>query len=589
MLSRHVGACACLCLTWLTWHPATAIAQPATDGGGVQRLSGIIDADQTWSGKVVITDNMTIEGAMVTVEAGTVIEFAQARPGGHPLLLVGSATGSGGLLKIQGTADRPIIVRTHAQTNRGRIVVNVRSRIVTERSAKPGKFQVQTSESRPNDVAWRHVRFENLGCAMAPRRGKPAAKVVEPAVRFNVIGDAHKLSLSYCVFDACMRLEIFAGDDAEITVANNRFISEAERVAMTVQGDRGGKPARMLNVAKNVSSSALSVGGSAARVTENMLIGLEACLVMTEGMMAETVVAGNYIHNTATEDDGRYCVDCRNTEMRFIGNIVRGGTTCVLNGSRWMSGNVFIGAGKLISPHVRKARTHQLVQSLPMGAVFEDNLLLGPAYSLLVPQPSALGRPAGSEEDAREAEAPTVVRHNVFDGFSECNRTIHLNSLGRERGTVAVWNNLFLRVETMIYNEGNTQDTLRYADFNAVAPTPHKAFNNVRVFGIKQGTDGWAGNDLVFDRVTALGLRGIPESPLPDYSDDVLAGKLTITQLRRSLFDAYRPTEKSPLCGAGRSAGRATRSDDGVTKGQNIGLRESTAGADSSHLSISGL
>ncbi|MFH1418084.1 MAG: hypothetical protein ABII12_07370 [Planctomycetota bacterium] len=572
MLSSHVGACACVCLTCLTWSAASAFAQPTADDGGVRRLSGIVDEDQTWAGRVVITGDLTIEGATVAVEAGTVIEFAEARQSGHPLLFVGSADGSSGQLDLHGSADRPIIVRTRDQTNRGRVVVNVRSRIVTERSAESGKFQVQPPVIRPNDIAWRHVRFENLGYVRAPRRASQTAKVAEPAVRFNVIGDAHKLSISHCVFEACTRLEVRAADQAEITVANNRFLREAERVTVDIRGDGGRKPARLLNVAGNISSCAFTIGGASAQVSENILIGLEACLVTAEGEAAETVVAGNYIHNTTTEDDGRYCVDCRNAETRFTDNIVRGGTACVLNGSRRMAGNVFIGAGHLRSRHVKIARTHQLVQTLPAGAAFEDNLLIGPAYSLLMPQPSVGRRETGG------AEGPTLIRHNVFDGFSDSNRAIHLNTLGREWGAVAVWNNVFLRVGTLIYSEGKTGDTLRYADFNAAAPTPRKAFDNVQVPGIKQGTEGWAGHNLVLNEVAALRLQGIPDAPLPDYDGDLLAGKLTITQLRRSLFDAYRPTADCPL----RGAGRAERSADGTASRPAIGIRDRVGETDPS-------
>lgn len=524
-----------------------ATAQPSTSD--LRRVRGIIDKDQSWSGTVIITDDVTIQDAIVTVNPGTTVEFAQASPGSHPTLTVGTTTSAGGELKVLATAQQPVTFRTREATNPGRIVVNVRSKIVYDRSPRVVLGSTSRPASVPNELTWRYVRFEKLGFVRAKRASTSGIQVVEPAVEFNLLGEPHKLHLSNCTFTGCSRAEIHMADGAGVTVADSSFSEESERLAVQVlAGGGSGGPRAMAQVCGNVLSAAVRIEGPVAIATDNVVVGPDACLVVKEDGSAESRIADNYVHNTTTEDEGRYCLNCENPAALIKGNIFRGGTMCVLNGSRNMSDNVFIGAAKLNSRYVKNARTHQLVAALPQEATFERNLLLGPAYSMLIPQPAV------SRAEGEQAKGPTIIQHNLFDGFGESSRAIHLNPADRLSVSVAVMNNIFLRVPTLLYDEAGTKDTLAYADYNAAAPTPRRPFDRVVIQGIEMGKLGWAAKDLRLIEIAGLRLAAAPEAPPADFDGELLARKATVAHVRKRLFGAYRPLAGSPLIGAGRAS-----------------------------------
>lgn len=550
MIRNTLLGCGLICsAVGLTVGAAPAPAQETE--GQVQRLHGVIHENQTWSGRVVITDDLTIQEAIVTIAAGTVVEFAQKSPQQYPKLVVGASDSAGGHLELQGTADRPIIFRTVPNANPGSIVVNVRSRIVAPRKSGEAGGGLPEAARLPNDVNWQHVRFEDLG-HIAPRLHEgQSARVPEPAIAFNLIGDAHTLSLVDCTFDRATRVEVRAGDGARITIVGNRFAQSKDRVDVEVFGGTGQTPLGPVAIARNTLTAALAVHAAPASIVDNLLVGPEAAIVVDDDDSLATRIAGNYVHNTTTEDEGRYCLNCQNPAAAIEENILRGGTNCVWNGSRKMSGNVLIAAPRLNSKLVKTAKTHQLVQALPAGAVFERNLLLGPAFSLLMPQPSPIARQPDKTPD------PVIVRHNLFDGFSDSNRAIHLNPLGRGSVSVSVVNNVFLRMKTLVYDEARTDTALARADYNAVAPPAQRPFEQVEIRGAKLGSPGWSAKDVTAADVAGLRLTAPPAQPPPDFDADVLAGKVTVASLRQRLFNAYRPLPESPLVRAGDPTGAA--------------------------------
>jgi hypothetical protein len=517
----------------------------------IQRLRGVVDQDQTWSGLVIITDDLVIQDATVTVAAGTEVEFAHHVSGSHPTLTVGAVVRSGGHLRLLATAEQPITFRTRPGTNPGRLVINVRSRIIPTKLVGSDPLELTPADYVPDDVAWQHVRFENLGHLRRRRRGEKAALVAEPAVTFNLIGAAHTLGVANCTFDHTTRFLVRAADGAKITILANQFDHPTERVSVELFGHEGAAPVGPVVITRNVLAAALHLHAAPATIADNVLIGLDAAMVIEEDSSSETMIARNYIHNTTEEDNGRYCLRCDNPAAAIEDNIFRGGTTCVWTGSRQMTGNVFIAASNLTSRFVKNARTHQLIHSLPSGAQFERNLLLGPAYSLLMPQPASARR--GQEQDP----GTTVIRNNLFDGFADSNRAIHLNPLGCGPVSVSVVNNLFLRIGTLVYDEGRTADTLTYADHNAVAPPAARAFDQVKVAGTIQGEPGWAAKDVQAEDTFSLALTGSLLRRVPDYDPEILARKIGVGQIRQQLFDAYRPLAHSPLVRAGRPKGAA--------------------------------
>ena len=532
------------CLALTTFASVAGAQQP---DAAVRRLRGIIDKDESWSGRIVITDDLKILGATVTVQPGCEIEFAYAVADRHPVLTVGSDHEDRGTLRLRSTAEKPITFRSRPNTNSGRILIYVRNRIVPGKAAAVSSIQAPSARSEPDEIAWRHVRLENLGFARGV--GPPSRKrqTYEPCLTFRLIGRGHSVRLADCSFDQTSRLLIVADDESKITVETNRFGRPQERSAVEIDGHHiKDSPGRTV-IAGNRAAAAIALNDLLSVTRDNVLIGLNAAIVLRGEAFPQSRIVGNYVHNTTKKDDGRYCLDTDAPNVRIEDNIFRGATTCVLNGSRYMTGNVFIGAPELKSPYARTSRTHQLVAALPVGSTFEHNLLLGPAHSLLIPQP--LRKPANSKTNAT---GPTQVRHNVFDSLGAAARAIHLNPIGRAKVTVEVYNNLFLRGDCLIYDEGGTSTTVAYADHNAYAPRPHRLFDHLRVGTTKQGQPGWAANDVQRDAVSELGLHGTLPTHLPDDDADVEAGRKSIAQVRQALFDIYKPQQGSPLTGAGR-------------------------------------
>lgn len=508
-----------------------------------QRLRGIIDRDAVWSGHILITDNLSILGATVTIRPGTLIEFAHAVPGSHPTLTVGSAEDERGELIPRATRGEPVTIRSRPGTNTGRVLIYVRNRFAVSAPPTPDDQGEPRPRRLPADVDWRFVRFENLGTPSQNGRG---AGTHEPAVTFILIGSSHTVRIDSCEFTNSTRLRVRADDDARITVENNRFRDSRDRVALELSGTRIKKRLGRLTAVNNRASAGFVLERTPARIERNILIGRDAFIAIRQHTPSAGTIAGNYVHNTTDRDDGRYCLDTDDPETRIENNIFRGGTTCVLNGSRWMTGNVFIAAPNLTSKIVKQSRTHQLVGALPAGAVFRRNLLIGPAHSMLVPQPLR------TRSGPTTSNGPTLVEHNIFDGLDRANRAIQVNPIGRLPVQLSVANNLFLRVASLLHDASRGSATVIYADHNACAPLSARTFDRVKVGGLRPGEPGWAAADIRRDAVAALRLAGEPFGRAAGLDAEIESGRRTVEQLRRELFDRYRPRAGSPLVGAGR-------------------------------------
>ncbi len=521
---------------------------PAQPGDApARRVRGIIDTNETWSGHILITDHLRILNAVVTVQPGTLIEFVHAVTDSYPILSVGSDGRERGELRLLSKPDNPIVIRSRKNTNSGRIIYYVRDRLVSPPSGSTPPDQPPPAPFlKPVQIGWHHVRFENLGPPMRNRVGKSKHVRFEPAITFLLIGRPHKIHIADCTFDNTTRLEVRSNPNAEITFERNRFQNLRHRAALTITGSPTGKPPAAVKVTSNKFAAAIRLDAAPATLRDNILIGPNAAIVIRDDTSKQTELIGNYIHNTTKTDDGHYCLDTHNPNASITNNIIRGGTTCVLSGSRRMSGNVFIGAEALRSEFVKHSHTHQCVAALPAGSVFERNLLIGPAHALLVPQPLQ------TRADREASNNVTHIRHNIFVGSGTGSRAIHLNPIDHAPTQVSVANNLFLEVSTLFFDEGGTTGSLIYADHNAYAPPPPHLFDRAQVADIESGQPGWAALDIQRKTIADLGLSGRPPTHLPDFDDEILSGKLTITQLRHRLFSPYRPRANSPLVAAGQ-------------------------------------
>lgn len=589
-------------------HAAERVQAVSGQGsGGVLRVRGTIDRDQTWRGTVLLTEDVTLDGATVTVEPGTVIEFHDSRPQSKIKLTVGGTERSGGRLELAGTADRPIVVRTTPNGARGQIVVHVMNQVVAEDSgragaplsprpatAPPGSPRTPTSARsivRPGVLDWRSVRFEGLGHARTDRAGfrsirdRPVS-IVDSAVEIRTGEGNQRVSLSDCVFEACHRVSIRVGAGARVEAAGNRFRAAAERVCLEISAAEGPGAAATVRVQGNHADAALVCSNIGCILEENVLIGPHASVLVRRvasgerasavrpaptGAIEGAIVRNNYVRCTAPDDDGHYCLSSEDPDALIEGNVLAGGTTPVLRGSRRMRGNVILGTASLKSATVRDAKTHQLVASLPAGSVFENNLLIGPAYALLIPHemagigsPIADGAPPASRPSLADDPPVTVVRGNVFDGIGASSRALQLNALGRGAARVEAYDNLFLRLPTLAFDDTGGDSTLVYFDHNAAAPPPVRAFDRAAVAGRKQGAPGWSAAEKSVADVAALGLSG-PIGDPPDLDAAAPTGGASVADVRARLLRPYLPTAESPLVGAGRPSASGERGTMGLS------------------------
>ncbi|MCZ6816513.1 MAG: hypothetical protein O7F76_07400 [Planctomycetota bacterium] len=560
VLSIAIGTLVC---TWAASVPA----QEGDSSASVRRVRGIIQKDETWSGTVIVTDDLTIDGAKVTILPGTIVEFADRRKRHGPTLTVGGWNkGFRGYLEILSEPDRPVVFRTRAGSQPGRLVVNVRGETTSASfHSKNPREKPPPPKKTPGRVVWEHVRFEGLGEVESKQVMKKQILVARPAITFKVAGGAHTLSLTHCTFDRSTRVKISAADGSRISLLDNLFTNETERVALEIAGVRGQPPPDLALVSRNRFSCAISLESISVQLTDNILIGPYVAVAVNALPKSDVRITGNYVHNTSMNDDGRYALNCEYAGAVIENNIFRGGSTCVLNGSRLMTGNVMIGAPRLEveitlptiktptngassknnprTPRtvLRSSKTHRLVAALPSGSLFERNLLLGPAHSLLAPQPRLV--PRDGEDRTPHHKQATILRNNLLDGFGASNRGIHLGSAGRRAQPIGIHGNVFLRINSVVLVEDDGNGATIEFGVNAAAPPPARVIHRV---GSKDAADG-PGLTIVEKDVASFYLVGIPPERVPDFDADIQSGKLTTGTLRNRLFESYRPREGSPL------------------------------------------
>jgi hypothetical protein len=488
-------------------------ASAAQSSPPAMRVSGAVAADATWGGTVYLTGSTQIIGATVTVEPGTTIEFVAAEADENPILEVG-APGKTGRLVLQGREDRPIVLRSRPGT-------------------KPGAIRVRFAG--PPALEWRFVRFESLG--YRSNRQKPATPGGRPPEPESFVpsvvlaadsgrGDARFESLR---FSRCARAVVQAGADATLSIKRCVFEEGLERLDLDLGGSRSGAFA----VLENRFGGVVETAGVCVHLEDNVFIGRRTALSVFSSGAAPARIIGNYVHNTTTEDDGSFCVRCRDADAEMRDNVLRGGTYVVLEGSRRMNGNVLVSAGPLASTVSKSARTHYLVAELPGRADFERNVLIGPAYALLATQAP---RPSGG---AAEPLRDIVIRHNFFDGMGDTSQAIRLNVMAREPVGATIVENTFIRLPMLVLDEAKQPRSVAMFDRNIIAPAPARPFEGVAIEGRKPGDPGFGGDDRVFDSVTNLELPSLPGALPEDWDQPLLSGTLTIADIRAQVRAAY--------------------------------------------------
>lgn len=533
----------------------------------VRRLRGIIDKDETWSGMILITDNLSIVGATVRVAPGTVIEFAGGNPNRHPVLTVGAepvpnkldpgggvdSTGAAGRLELSGASDRPIIVRTQAGSGAGRIVVTVRN-VLTPARLEGGKIaQGAPATPEPDRLDWRHVRFERLGNSERRREMSRDVEFWQPGVQILIRKGGQEVILEHCEFRESAHLLVQTDDACDVLIRACRFGKAPDPSSVKLQTLNENIAARSIQFVENFAAGMLTLGAGPCQVSHNRFIGESAGVAVRPESTGEISVVSNYAHCTDTSDKGRYVLTVERPDAVVRDNVLIGGAYVVYQGARDMKGNVLVAASQLSNEKGGKARTRRLVASLPEGSTFENNLLIGSALAHVGPQRS-LRQAWSSTADAamgNESPIPTIIRNNLFDGLDGQTRVLQLGLPRSDGGSVEFFDNVVMRCGPMIADSNLKSDGMAFADYNAIVGGPKDLLQRAVVAGRRSGEEGWSQNDRRFDAASAAGFATLPEAPL-DFDEAINSNTMNVPDARRRFFEAYRVREGSPLIGAGR-------------------------------------
>jgi len=540
----------------------------------VRRLRGIIDKDETWSGTILITDNLNIVGAKVRVNPGTVIEFSGGNPNRRPILTVGaepsptnleSGGGNSGMaagrLEMEGTADRPIVVRTAAGSGSGRIIVIVRNILMPARLEAGKIVQSAPATPEPDRLDWKYVRFERLGNMERRREMSRDVDFWQPSVQILIRKGGQQVVLENCEFRDSAHLLVQPDDGCEALIRACSFDKAADPSSVKIQALDETIAARSIDFVENFAAGMITLGAGPCQAAQNRLIGPSAGIAVRPDSTGDISVVSNYVHCTDDSDKGRYVLTVERPDAIVRDNVLIGGAYVVHQGAFQMSGNVLVAAPRLTTGKGGKARTHRLVASLPPGAVFEKNILIGPALALVGPQ-RVRRRESGSHGDTA-SPPPVIIRQNVLDGLDNQSRVLQLSLPRQVGGSVELFDNLVLRSGAMVADSNSKSDGLVFADYNAIIGGPDTLFQRATVAGLNAGEEGWSKHDQRFDSAGAARLVAVPDAPF-DFDEAILSGTMTVGDARRRFFDSYRMREDSPLIGAGRPV-NGRRGDIGIS------------------------
>lgn len=504
-----------------------------TQGGFTRRVRGLIHHDQTWSGRILIVDDTQISGAVVEVEPGTEILFGGTEPGRNPILTVGSADEKSGEIRLAHDEMRPISfgVADHAQP--GAIVVYLHP---APNDAKAAGRQLR----------WKGVRFSGVGFT---RAGQPSDTTDTsphvPALTMHCAESGTAIELQDCRFADAGGVLILAGADSQIKIAGCEL---ATTDAMSLSIRRTARPdfAGKVEIRGNEFNSGLMLDGVYGEIAGNTIAGDSASLLVTNRIGNGSQIDDNLLFRRCAARPGTYALSVNSTASTVTNNIIIGAETCVLTGPRDMAGNIIM-AEPRAAHAIDLPRSRFLVASLPQGARFEQNYLIGPAGAMLAPWPS---RSPGADPGPEPRR--TIIQNNVFDGVNDSTWAIEFDAAGRPV-PIAIENNLFVRLENIAINKtGGTIDGFT-AGFNAFSPPPRRIYDRFDSIEVGPGR-----SDRILNSMSNLGIAISAETDDQEWKAQRLARQAELLQnkdragLRKHITELYRPRKNSPLIGAGK-------------------------------------
>jgi hypothetical protein len=423
--------------------------------------------------------------------------------------------------------------------------------------------QIRTVENWKGKLTLSHCRLVQLG--------KEGIKPETPAIQIQAADDA-SITIEHCIFDECAAVHIQNYGDST-TAFNHNTILANSRVAVSKDvGDsrpcffaRGNSPAkktfqgnRIFKATVELESPQWLVGGDNDRES-NLLIGHRVKIIARGDT---SVIRGNYLHVLMP----------RTTEFPYwsqVSTVDPGGNLLehnVIRDGEWI---VQMFDGEIRYNVICDINDHNLMRNGSAGQVHHNIFHVG--------QPD---HPPGSMSGFIFIVYPPKKRgegmeiyNNTFDG---CGTFEPPGVEVCEGGFVkSLRNNVFCNMRLTKYfklppavvrpswqeDEGKPADRLGYADYNLFHnPAAEKARNyTLTVAGKTIRKDaGFAARDLPGGGAVDAQVDPQFKSPTPKVfpfsDDDILSGKVTVSQMLAKFRELYTPGDKSPLIDAGDPA-----------------------------------
>ncbi len=408
-----------------TREPDDSSASTAQANVPITRVRGIIDRETTWSGHVMIIDDVTIIGTTVRVAPGTLIEFANADR--SPLLSIGSRKGDRGELILNSADGKRITFTSREGTQPGRIEFHLWD---NSEEYDPKKPRTTLEIGR--------ATFRNLGDTGEPTprdskaTSRPAVESEVASPNANRFGSGHPaisimdhgigsiIRISNCTFERAAAIHVSGGSAADFRFENNSIRSPIGPAGVVIRTAPAEKWESRATISSNRLECPIDLQCPWFDLSDNVLVGQRAAIVIRPGASRICKIRNNYIHNTAAMLGG-YCLDMQSPEVVVTENILIGGADTVYRGSRFMSGNFIVSAdpidGDLIGVTAERG-SPQNVRSLARGARFERNTLIGFGAVSLNSKPDSQYSGDSKWDD-------TMLLDNLFVGTGEGQFAIH--------------------------------------------------------------------------------------------------------------------------------------------------------------------
>lgn len=435
-----------------------------------------------------------------------------------------------------------------------------------------GKHHAIYTDGWGGAILIQNCRIKRLGTQSS--KSQPGA----PAFRLEVFGGGD-VTITNSTFAQCNQFLVRNRDSSTVTLQGNTWLRDGtyhidhdayySQDCLTADGNSTGpkffQGNTVLKGAVVFNSPNWLIGGD-TDAEGNLIRGFRAALQSGHG---SNVAKHNYIHADITIDPVHHPYW---SQVTTVVGPFREFSYNVVNTARWML--------RFISGEVH----HNLLVNLAgesfvqIGdATIHDNI-----FAHYYKAPGVISYPAASFIYAYQPTDNFEVYNNVFDARGDQDETaivIAGLTVGAQGFISSLRNNVFYGLGVGDYivgpllGESWGSPVLGYADYNLfhafrdgvanyAVTVPGLAVRQDPGFGF---FDVWAGDGVVDEKADPMFQGPLPDAfYFNDYEDDIVARRVTVSDILSYYWTIYTPAEGSPLIGAG---------DPQDGPGTNIGIR----------------